>query len=95
MGFGPTTFCLEGRRSTPELHPHQETTDLLNPLAHQSGRVDLNHRPLEPKSSALTGLRHAPNDAKYTSEAPTRQNVRRVASDRRRWRSAGWRLSPV
>ena len=22
MGFGPTTFCLEGRRSTPELHPH-------------------------------------------------------------------------
>jgi hypothetical protein len=27
----------------------------------KSGRVDLNHRPREPKSRALTGLRHAPN----------------------------------
>ena len=25
MGFEPTTFYLEGRRSTPELHPHRET----------------------------------------------------------------------
>jgi hypothetical protein len=46
MGFEPTTFCLEGRRSTPELHPHgrdewicdrrkyrlqRETTGLMNP----------------------------------------------------------------
>ncbi len=50
MGFEPTTFYLEGRRSTPELHPLR------------SGREDLNLRPLEPKSSALTGLRHAPYD---------------------------------
>jgi hypothetical protein len=100
MGFEPTAYCLEGRRSTPELHPHQAKVnrfgasasplrphctlrptahlsgrvDLrpaevppsagnhrpLEPTAHLSGRVDLNHRPLEPKSSALTGLRHAP-----------------------------------
>jgi hypothetical protein len=25
MGFEPTTFYLEGRRSTPELHPHGDT----------------------------------------------------------------------
>ncbi len=25
MGFEPTTFCLEGRSSTPELRPHPTT----------------------------------------------------------------------
>jgi hypothetical protein len=61
MGFGPTTFCLEGRRSTPELHPHQ------------SGRGDLNSGPLEPKSSALTGLRYAPNSIQYNRKRLRRQ----------------------
>jgi hypothetical protein len=60
MGFEPTTFCLEGRRSTPELHPH-----------FLSGRPDLNWGPLEPKSSALTGLRYAPNQLQvYRKDHP-------------------------
>ena len=63
MGFEPTTFCLEGRRSTPELHPQDRL----------SGRGDLNSGPLEPKSSALTGLRYAPNAQEYNRKRLRRQ----------------------
>jgi hypothetical protein len=94
MGFEPTTFYLEGRRSTPELHPHLVGASGLatsgspapsgKPPTSQthrskSGRVDLNHRPLEPKSSALTGLRHAPNSRQYTPKPIAGQNGLREA----------------
>ncbi len=35
-----------------------------------SGREDLNLRPLDPQSSALTGLRHAPKTDAYYKNAP-------------------------
>ena len=41
----------------------------------RSGRVDSNHRPREPKSRALTGLRYAPNEKQYTLLSRQRQTV--------------------
>jgi hypothetical protein len=44
------------------------------PPPKRSGRVDLNHRPLDPQSSALTRLRYAPNrvlrSSRWTAAAP-------------------------
>jgi hypothetical protein len=46
MGFEPTTFCLEGRRSTPELHPHSVGASGFATAG--SPAPAGNHRPLDP-----------------------------------------------
>ena len=51
-GFEPTTSWSRTRRSTKLSHA---------PTKKESGRADLNGRPLAPQASALTKLCYAPN----------------------------------
>ena len=41
----------------------------------ESGRVDLNHRPLAPHASALAKLRHAPIKWAYCSGGPGKEQA--------------------
>jgi hypothetical protein len=53
------TDARRPRRTKPDDRAGRRAAD------HQSGRVDLNHRPPGPEPGALTGLRYAPKYQVY------------------------------